>query len=150
MSIQTFNIRFERIDIVEKAMFNSTIAPNAVFNFEVKTQAYVDEQQQIIVVFVAVDIWNDNKIALGKITVGCTCKIEDLNTVFERGEDGKMIIPPDLDDMLKSISISTTRGVMYSEFRGTPLHGAVLPIIVPATLQPAEGNIVDVGLKQNV
>ena len=33
---------------------------------------------------------------------------------------------------LNSISISTTRGMMFSAFRGTFLHNAILPLIDPA------------------
>jgi uncharacterized protein YbbC (DUF1343 family) len=37
--------------------------------------------------------------------------------------------------MLNSISLSTTRGAMFSTFKGTFLHGAVLPIIDPKQFQ---------------
>jgi hypothetical protein len=47
------------------------------------------------------------------------------------------ILPSGLATALNSISISTTRGVLFERLRGTSLQGVVLPIIDPSAFQPA-------------
>ena len=47
---------------------------------------------------------------------------------------GKITMPGALAEILNSISISTTRGVMYAAFRGTFLQHAILPIVDPRQL----------------
>jgi hypothetical protein len=58
--------------------------------------------------------------------------------VIKISTDGKLDIPQALIEVLNSISISTTRGVMFSTFKGTFLHNAVLPIIDPRQFQFAD------------
>jgi len=33
---------------------------------------------------------------------------------------------------VNSIALSTTRGLLFAQFRGTPLHNTILPLIDPA------------------
>jgi hypothetical protein len=60
--------------------------------------------------------------------------IENFEDTLKKDEDDKYIIPGDLEGMLKQISISTIRGFMFSEFRGTHLHKAILPILLSESL----------------
>ncbi|MBL0073688.1 MAG: hypothetical protein IPP34_18540 [Bacteroidetes bacterium] len=66
----------------------------------------------------------------GALSVSCIFEILNFEDVIKVEADGKVNIPPRLIETLNIISISTTRGVMFSTFKGT-LHGAVLPIIDP-------------------
>jgi hypothetical protein len=82
-----------------------------------------------------ITIKNKNTNSLeAKLSVGFGFRIlnfEDLPP----GDDQKPTIPPPLDLMLQDIAISTARGIMYSEFRGTHLHNAILPIVLPSSLK---------------
>jgi len=44
-------------------------------------------------------------------------------------KDENMIVDPSLNDWLDNIVLATTRGIMYSEFRGTYVDNVILPII---------------------
>ena len=44
-------------------------------------------------------------------------------------EEKNFKLTEELKDVLNSISISTTRGVMFSTFKGTYLHNALLPVV---------------------
>ncbi len=53
-----------------------------------------------------------------------------VNGVVQKDSNGlTMIIPDSLSEILNSVSISTTRGVMHSTLKGTFLNNAILPII---------------------
>ena len=49
-------------------------------------------------------------------------------------------LPQEFITLLNSIALSTTRGVMFSQFRGTVLHNAILPIIAPAKFEKKAQN----------
>lgn len=55
----------------------------------------------------------------------------NFNEVIHADAEGIVTLPQDLADILNSISISTTRGLMFSAFKETFLHNAFLPIIDP-------------------
>jgi len=104
---------------------------NFIFNISIESRA--DVSKKLISVFVHVDIRNDDQtLVLGSLTVSCIFVIGNISEIIKIEADGKLDIPKPLIETLNSISISTTRGVIFSTFKGTFLHGAVLPIIDPS------------------
>ena len=47
-------------------------------------------------------------------------------------------LPDGLADILNSVALSTARGIMFSEFKGTLLHHAFLPIVDVKSLNREE------------
>lgn len=110
--------------------------PITNFNFNIGIESRIDAQNKLIFVIVHVEIKNDDQsIILGNLSVSCIFEIVNFVDVIKVKTNGKVDIPQKLIEMLNSISISTTRGVMFSTFRGTFLHSAVLPIIDPKQFQ---------------
>lgn len=110
----------------------SITAPIANFNFNLGIESRVDPKNKFIFVVVHVDIKNEDlSCQLGSLSVSCVYEIANFDEVIVTIEEGKFDMPQPMIDMLNGISISTTRGVMYSTFKGTFLHGAVLPIVDP-------------------
>jgi hypothetical protein len=102
------------------------------FNFNISIESKADAPNKLVFVIVHVEIKNDDhSIVLGALSVSCIFEIVNFDEVIKIDENGKLDIPQRLIETLNIISISTTRGVMFSTFRGTFLHGAVLPIIDP-------------------
>ncbi|MDX2047384.1 MAG: hypothetical protein SFU87_11400 [Chitinophagaceae bacterium] len=144
MPDKTYNIRMHGIDIIEKHLFKISIQEADLFKFELKTQSIVNETESLIVTFVIVEIRKESTNELAaKILAGFGFFIKDISSSLERGEDRKYIIPSEFENVLKTISISTMRGLMFSEFRGTPLHGAILPIIRGDSLVPINESIIE-------
>ena len=75
----------------------------------------------------------DNQAKLAFFKTICLFEFPEFDAHFTKREDNNFDIPVDLEIMLKSVSISTARGVVFSELRGTYLHGAILPLIDIAT-----------------
>jgi hypothetical protein len=104
--------------------------PLVNFNFNINIESKIDHLKKLLFVIVDVEIKCENqKSQLGSIAVSCVYSIANFEEVVKIESDGKINIPQTLFETLNSISISTTRGVMYSTFKGTFLHNAFLPIV---------------------
>jgi hypothetical protein len=110
-------------------------APLINFNFNISVESRADAANKLVFVIVHVKINNDDQsMLLGALSLSCIFEIANFEDVIKVETDGQLIIPQGLINTLNTISISTTRGVMFSTFKGTFLHGAVLPIIDPRGL----------------
>lgn len=109
------------------------------FNFNINLESKADATNKFLFVIVSVDIRSeDQNHILGSIAVSCIYSIVNFDEVVKIEDDGKLDIPQPLVEILNSISISTTRGVMFSTFKGTFLHNAFLPIVDPRSFKPVE------------
>lgn len=101
-------------------------------NYQISLEHKIDTTNKIVFVGTHVniiDIKDDNK-SYGTLDTSCNFRIENIND-FQVKKTGLINLPDQVIVMLNSISISTTRGIMFSEFKGTYLHGAFLPIVDP-------------------
>jgi len=107
------------------------LSPNTVFQFEINLEHRLNLDEKIVIVICLVSIYKDEKKELlGQLKSSCIFAIEDLH-VYIDSKTKALELPENIVTTLNSISISTTRGLMFSFFRGTFLHNAVLPIIDP-------------------
>ena len=110
--------------------------PATNFNFNIGIESRADAVNKLVFVIVHVEIKNDDhSVVLGALSLSCIFEIANFEDVIKIEADGKVKIPPRLIETLNIVSISTTRGVLFSTFKGTFLHGAVLPIIDPKQFQ---------------
>jgi hypothetical protein len=110
--------------------------PVTNFNFNINIESRADALNKLVFVIVHVSIKNDDHSAvLGALSVSCIFEIANFADLIKSDCEGKIDIPQHLIETLNSLSISTTRGVLFSTFKGTFLHGAVLPIIDPRQFQ---------------
>lgn len=127
-------LQLRAIELLHNAMYLPADPNIALENFEFALQIEnrIDAPNKLVFVIVQVGISTSQRAQeLGKITLSCIYELANFNTVISIEPDGKPTIPQYLTEMLNSISISTTRGVMFATFKGTFLHSAVLPIIDP-------------------
>lgn len=109
------------------------------FNFNISLENKADATNKFLFAIVSVEIRSeDQSHILGSLAVSCIYSVANFDEVVKIEADGKLDIPQPLIEILNSISISTTRGVMFSTFKGTFLHNAFLPIIDPRTFQQVE------------
>lgn len=106
-----------------------------VYGFKLGIIHNVRIDKQIVEVEVTATIVNgDSEDELAKIRVGFGYLFQNLDKI---DLDGGRLLPRHLADMLNSISISTTRGILFSELRGTKLQKLILPIVSPQNLNRA-------------
>ena len=145
MDKKTYNIRVDGIEIIEKSLQKGQVEQDEIFNFEIQAQSLVHQERNLIVVITSIEIGKTKTetISVGKIMSAIGFYVDDLMNVLIKKEEGLYEIPVDLEQLLKTISISTMRGIMFSEFRGTSLHNAILPIIFADTLKQVKGSLID-------
>jgi hypothetical protein len=111
--------------------------PGIILNFEIKIDASVDPGQALVISSTTVRIKNGD-IELGHIECACVFSVNNFSEMVAMRPNNQFEIDPPFADTLNSIAISTTRGVMYSELKGTVLHTALLPLLDIKTLKKAE------------
>lgn len=102
------------------------------FQFTLNVETKLDPLQQLAFIIISVDIKADDRPdILGVISSACIFGIDNFEKVFKKITEDKYDTSDDLMFMLISISVSTLRGIMFEQLRGTYLHMAFLPIIDP-------------------
>ena len=135
MSLPAARIKFKIIDLLSKKMIapsQSLTAVPKMFHFDILVDTSVNTEQKIIVIVVDIKIKEVNKeIVQGELSLACGFEVENFEeTILKDDKTNMYIVPPDTDALVKSVSISTARGVLFSEFRGTYLMQAIMPIII--------------------
>lgn len=103
------------------------------FTFDISIEHRIKPDDGLILVACTVGILNElDREEIGKITTLCVYEVEGLNG-FVDNQAQQVDLPEHLATAINSISLSTTRGIMYSNFKGTILDKAYLPIISPAS-----------------
>lgn len=144
MENKTLNIKIHGVELIEKLIYKTQIKEGDVLNFEVTTQSSTDIANSLIVIFIEVVIKraDDQNAQVATMMIGCGFYVENFESSLEKNDKGEIIIPADLENWLKGLSISTMRGIMFSELRGTQLDKAILPIIMVDTLVPTEKKLI--------
>ena len=134
-------IKFTGIELLKSAinMPSSQDVPLNNFNFNITIESKGDAEKKLLFVIVNIEVKSfDQKEILGSIVTSCIYEIMKFSELVEIDSNGKMIVNPQLVEILNSISISTTRGAMFTTFKGTYLHQAILPIIDPKSFLSVE------------
>ena len=66
---------------------------------------------------------------MGKYSASYSFRVKELKKFMT--EDKKFNLSDSFILTINSVAISTTRGLMFSSFKGTFLHEAILPLIDP-------------------
>jgi hypothetical protein len=129
------NFQIKAVELIESCI-NPPVNPLAaetVFNFDLNLEHRVNPEDDVLIVVCSVAVFNENREEqLGKLKSGCVYIIKNLKQ-FLNSETKALELPEPLATALNSVSISTTRGLMFSMFRGTFLHNAVLPVVDPTS-----------------
>lgn len=110
---------------------------NQVYSFNIALEQKLEPTSNSLIVITNVDISAIEKLdlKLASASVACVFVVENFSEVVKFDKNKKVTIAQNIIDMLNSISISTTRGVLSQIIKGTFLHHAVLPIIDPKALK---------------
>ncbi len=113
---------------------NEPIDPQTTFTFNINIEHRINKDKELIIVTASIDILHEQKkIKLGSFSASCGYEISNIGN-FITTNDNQVNIPENLIFTLNSVTISTVRGMMFSQFRGTFLHNAVLPLADPRAI----------------
>ncbi len=132
MSEVSFNIRFVSIELVSKSILEPPPdlqeKESFIFNFLVDLKVVPEHKTAAAIASTSILLQKDNK-ELANFKIYCVFEFPDFDTIFTKMEDNKYDTPVELEIILKSTGLSTIRGIIASEVKGTYLQGAVLPLI---------------------
>jgi hypothetical protein len=143
---EAYKIRFAAIEIISKSIAEppkeiieiqrDNNAPSlATFNFNFLVEIKLGAPQKVAVVITNVTIFEAKEnTELARFKTACIFELPDFDVIFTKTGENSYDTPEDLEIILKGSGLSTSRGVIYSELRGTYLQGAVLPLVDMATL----------------
>lgn len=102
---------------------------NTMFQYDINLQHRLNLENNLVIVICSVSIFFESKNQMmGKIRSSCIFSVEELNDYVDEVTKS-MTFPKEFIDKINGETISTARGIMFSQFRGTYLHNAVLPAI---------------------
>jgi len=129
--------RLKTIELQDFKLGNPPVSTEKItkFHFRVDVALKPEKEEKCIGIAIEVLISIPNQVeTVGSIKVLNVFEIEDAEFVIVKTTE----ITKFSDNFYKKlidISISNTRGIMYSQFRGTFLHKAILPLISGKTLR---------------
>jgi hypothetical protein len=138
-------IVFKGLEILEKSMQRRPDEGVNItaFNFDVNVESRLNPNERSILVIVRINLKEGGKDPnIASITTVCLYVLDNYDEVLLKNDGATYEIPADLNTLLQSVSVSTVRGIMYSEFRGTYITAAILPVIVvtPDMIQTQQPN----------
>jgi hypothetical protein len=127
-----YSFTIKRIVLLEKTFsIRPPILKDEEFAFDVSLQSEGKPELQECAQVMTVKIQKKGeKNSIGTISIGCTFSIPNYQE-YVLASDDKISLPEQLMQLLNAAIIGTIRGVMFSEFRGTMLGGAYLPVLDP-------------------
>lgn len=104
------------------------------YNYNINVEQRINNEEKLVFVITNVDMVNEEDQHLhASIRTSCIFYIENFQDfIVENSNEVKL--PEQFVVTLNSISLSTTRGIMFSSFKGTFMHDSLLPIVTPTDL----------------
>ena len=133
--IQTeeMNFQLKAIELLDSTLNHpGYILPKlTTFHFDLNIEHKIDIDKKVIFVINEIQIFNEKRdFKLGSVKVSCIFSIDNLGN-FVDSKLSTINLPEQFTTVLNSLTISTTRGIMFSQFKGTFLQHAYLPVIDP-------------------
>lgn len=99
--------------------------------YEVKLDTRIDPKQQFVIVSVIVSIIDSDNIEniCANFTVWCIFQVIEFEKYIRLNGEGAYVVPEILERTIRPVSISTTRGIIYSDLKNTYLANTIMPVI---------------------
>lgn len=137
----TLTYRIGGVDMISCHLAEPTpqFAPDQKMNFNLQLRHQVMEKESAIAVICTIRTASEGtQQELATFTGRMTFAVDGLASITKQQADGQIALPKDVINSLNGITISTMRGMMWSTFKGTYLHRAVLPIVNPEGFQAGQ------------
>lgn len=134
------NFQLKGIELLDINLKHPQIPLNLerTYNFNINIEQRINNEEKLVIVVTSVDlIHEDDKQCHASIKTSCIFLIENMNDFITEPKN-QVNIPEQLVVTLNSISLSTTRGIMFTSFKGTFMHNVLLPIVNPSTFSPTK------------
>lgn len=110
------------------------------YNFNINIEQRINNDEKLVIVVTSVDLVHEvDQQCHASIKTSCVFLIENFED-FLVADTNQVNLPDQFVITLNSISLSTTRGIMFSSFKGTFMHNVYMPIVNPTTFNMAKAN----------
>ena len=136
MEQENINFQIKGIELLEVNLNNPQVPlnPERIYHFNINVEQRINKDEKLVIIITAVDLIHEpDKLCHATIKTSCVFFIENILD-FVSPNTRQIDLPGHFIIALNSISLSTTRGIMFSQFKGTFMHHVLLPILDPSTL----------------
>ena len=130
---QQLSFQMKGIELLDVKLNNpkQPLPAQTTFHFNISLEHKISHENKLVIVITTVNIIHeDNETRLGSLQASCIFEIANFDDFLIEGSQ-QVSIPDTILVTLNSVSISTVRGIMFSQFKGTFLHKAILPVVDP-------------------
>lgn len=107
-----------------------------MFHYNINIEHRIVEESKLVMVIMHVSVLHeDQESILATVKASCVYEVTNIEEIIKK-QGNNLSILEGASTIVNSITISTVRGIMFSLFRGTILHNAILPVIEPKSLIP--------------
>lgn len=134
MASKEISFQLKGIEIIDLGINRpeSLLPKETQYDMDVNIQHQIIGDEKTIIVTPTVTVsTGKKKISCASIKVSFFYIVANLEE-FKKKDSDELELPDSFITALNSISLSTTRGIMFANFKGTFLHNAILPIVNPA------------------
>jgi preprotein translocase subunit SecB len=128
-------IQIKGIELVDFTMnqLKQILPPQTTFHFNINLEQLINSESKLVIVVATVVILHEDKTTvMASIKASCVFEVANLDEFIS--EDSRQVVFPESAVItFNSMTISTVRGLMFSQFKGTYLHNAILPVIDPSS-----------------
>jgi hypothetical protein len=108
------------------------------FQFRISLESFINSEKKRLIVTNRIDIRDGSDAPiLGHLIAKYHFELIGIEHL-KQNKKGKYLIPDELQFFVNTIALSTTRGLMFAQFKGTVLQGAILPVIDPVNFSVNE------------
>lgn len=143
MDLMNVNFQLKGIELLEFSLKNPQIPLNLerTYNFNINIEQRINNEEKLVIVITSVDlIHEEDQQCHASIKTSCIFVVENLEN-FTLPDSNVVNLPDQFVVTLNSISLSTTRGIMFSSFKGTFMHNVYLPIVNPSDFSREKMNV---------
>lgn len=133
-----FEFKLIAIELLEFSLnLDEKILSNLkLFHYNVNIEHRIVEESKLVIVLIHVSVIHENQESvLGTVKASCIFEVINIEEIIKQ-KGNHISILEGASNVINSITISTVRGIMFTLFRGTILHNAILPVIEPKNLKP--------------
>lgn len=136
-TVENIEFQIKSIEILDSYLKTPKhpIVNDVTFQFDMSLEHRIDLEKKFIIVLTNVSCFVDqDQGELSRFKSSCIYYLPELDKYFDE-KSSNINLPNQFVTSINSISISTTRGLLFSFLKGTFLHNAVIPIINPASFK---------------
>ncbi len=129
------NFQLKGIELLEISIRHPQVLlePGRTYNFNINIEQRINDEEQMVAVVTSIELIHEaDKQCHASIKTSCIFRIENFQDFMTK--DKVVEFPEPFIITLNSISLSTTRGIMFSRFSGTFMQDVLLPVVNPSAL----------------